>query len=77
MLTISGIKMKVVIIKYKFFTFSKREKELCLEMIKELSFKSSFEKDIVTILRDKGWTLEAFVMLILTTVEIIKLIISR
>lgn len=55
MLTISEIKMKLVMIKSKLFSLSKRQKENDCKIIQELAFKSRFEADVCTVLRNK-WT---------------------
>ena len=79
MLTISEIKMKLVMSKSKLFYFSKRQKENDCKTILELTFKSRFEADIYTVLREKwannSWILEptgVFFGFSYTTIEILK-----
>lgn len=51
MLKISKIKMKLVMIKSKFLSISKKQKVKDSRVIEELAFKSVFEKDIFDVLR--------------------------
>ena len=53
MVTVSEIKMKFVMIKSKLLSISKRQKENDYKTILALAFKSRFEADVYTVLRNK------------------------
>ncbi|HAF00995.1 MAG TPA: hypothetical protein DCO68_09495 [Methylophilaceae bacterium] len=84
MLTLSKIKMKLVMIKSELFSFSKKQKIKDCRLIEELSFKSVFEADVCDVLRkkwtDNSWIFEATAEVLevfYTITEILKLIFER